>query len=183
MRQLTFGVNRLFALLLATACCSLAVAPVPGGIVYQTAIRNNAYKFDHADYSIFIPESAKVIRGAIIHQHGCTMEGTGKPFAYDVQYQALAKKWGLALVGPDLYPKAGSDCAGWINPGDGSGSALLAALDSVARMSGRAEMKTVPWLLWGHSGGGYWVLSMIVAYPQRIMAAFCYSQFWFILHT
>ncbi len=40
------------------------------------------------------------------------------------------------------------------------------------------ELTPVPWLLWGHSGGGYWTLSMIQAYPERILAAFCYSPAW-----
>jgi len=38
------------------------------------------------------------------------MEGTGEPIVTDAQYQAFAKKWSLAILAPDLYPKAGKDC-------------------------------------------------------------------------
>jgi len=148
---------------------------VPGGKVYSISLKNPAYKFDHANYSIFIPDGATTIRGIFIHQHGCTMEGTGFPTAYDIQYQEFAKKWNLAILGPDIFPKTGGGCAQWINPEDGSGSALLTALDRFAEQSGHNELATAPWLLWGHSGGGYWVLAMTKTYPERILATFAYS--------
>lgn len=151
------------------------VTTVPGGKVYRISLKNQAYKFDHANYSIFIPDCTASVRGIFIHQHGCTMEGTGYPAAYDIQYQEFAKKWHLAIVGPDIFPKTGGGCSQWINPDDGSGSALLTALDSIAQQSGHNELVTAPWLLWGHSGGGYWVLAMTKTYPERIMATFAYS--------
>jgi hypothetical protein len=151
------------------------VHKIEGGTVYQTTIRSEVYQFDHAKYSIYIPDSIQEIRGIFIHQHGCTMEGRGAATAYDLQYQAFARKWHLAVVGPDLYPKAGHGCDDWRNPEDGSGSALLAGLDSIARLSNHPELTTAPWLLWGHSGGGYWVLAMMNAYPDRIVGAVCYS--------
>jgi hypothetical protein len=36
-------------------------------------------------------------------------------------------------------------------------------------------LNAIPWLLFGHSGGGYWTLAMLKEYPERIMAAVCYS--------
>jgi pimeloyl-ACP methyl ester carboxylesterase len=145
------------------------------GKVSQTTIRHDSYKFDYASYSIFVPDSIKYIRGIFIHQHGCTMEGTGAATAYDVQYEAFARKWHLAIIGPDIYPTPGASCSEWINPEDGSGSALLRAIDSFAKVTDHPELKQAPWLLWGHSGGGYWVLKMMTEYPKRILAAFCYS--------
>jgi pimeloyl-ACP methyl ester carboxylesterase len=103
------------------------------------------------------------------------MEGTGEPTAYDIQYQALATKWGLALIGPDLYTGCNNKACGWIFPEIYSGAVLISALDSIARLSAHPELNSAPWLLWGHSGGGYWVLAMASAYPERIMAVFAYS--------
>lgn len=160
---------------LSPTYCQSIFHKIPGGRVYQIAIRNSTYKFDHANYSIFIPDSVQEIKGIFIHQHGCGMEGHGAATAYDIQYQTFAKKWHLAVLGPDLYPQAKHGCDDWRNPEDGSGSALLAALDSVARLSSHPELVTAPWLLWGHSGGGYWVLAMLNAYPDRIIGAVCYS--------
>jgi poly(3-hydroxybutyrate) depolymerase len=167
----------LFILIMAltSTYCQSLFNKIPGGRVFQITIRNSTYKFDHANYSVFIPDSVHKIRGVFIHQHGCTMEGRGVATAYDIQYQAFAKKWHMAVLGHDLYPQANHGCDDWRNPEDGSGSALLAALDSIAQLSLHPEIATAPWLLWGHSGGGYWVLAMLNAYPGRIIGAVCYS--------
>jgi hypothetical protein len=148
---------------------------VPGGVIYQTTIYNKSYQFDHAKYTIFIPDGIEKISGVFIHQHGCTMQGHGEATAYDLQYQAFARKWSLALVGPDLYPHTKKECEEWRNSEDGSLSSLLAGLFNIAQYSNHPELSTAPWLLWGHSGGGYWVLSMIKSSPKRIIAAVCYS--------
>lgn len=151
------------------------VCEVPQGKIYQATIRSSAYRFDRGEYSVFIPDGIKEIRGVFIHQHGCTMEGKAIPISFDVQYQAFAKKWQLAVISPDLYPNPGGGCDEWRNPEEGSGPALLACLDSIARKSNHPELKFAPWLLWGHSGGGYWVLDMMRQYPDRILGVFSYS--------
>ncbi len=142
------------------------------GPVYRVVVGNKVNN-DSAVYTLFIPEGLDTVRGVFIHQHGCGMEGRGASTAYDVQYQAFAKKWGLAIVGPDLYDESG--CHGWRDPQSGSGPSLLAALGQIGRVSHHPELDRAPWLLWGHSGGGYWVLGMMRDYPERILAAFCYS--------
>jgi poly(3-hydroxybutyrate) depolymerase len=152
------------------------VRDVPGGKIYQITIKNEAYRFDRGVYSVFIPNGITRIRGVFVHQHGCTMEGRGEATASDIQYQAFAKKWGLAVVGPDLYPKLGSGCEDWRDPvEDGSGPALFAALRAVGDLSKHPEVAIAPFLIWGHSGGGYWALSMLDIYPERIMAIVAYS--------
>jgi poly(3-hydroxybutyrate) depolymerase len=171
----------IFYLIFFVVACSnveaqTSVLKVPGGMIYNTTIRNEAYKFDRGVYTVFIPDGIKKIRGIFVHQHGCTGEGHGGLNAYDTQWQAFAKKWGLAIVGPDLYPKPGSNCDGWRHPvEDGSGPALFAAMEEVGKSSQHPELATAPFLFWGHSGGGYWVLSMLNNYPKRIMAIVAYS--------
>ncbi len=32
------------------------------------------------------------------------------------------------------------------------------------------KIETVPWCLWGHSGGGFWASLMQTMYPERIVA-------------
>lgn len=174
--------NSKICVIIFTICLSffstnnvLGVTLVPGGKVYAVTIANPAYKFNHACYSLFIPDGVTKIQGIFIHQHGCTMEGTGHQAAYDIQYQAFAKKWNLAIIGPDIYPTADGGCREWIDPENGSGSALFAAIDSFSQLSNHSELKMSPWLLWGHSGGGYWVLAMLKAYPERILAVASYS--------
>ena len=143
------------------------------GKVYIITQKKAEYKIDSARYAVFIPEGVTSINGILIHQHGCTMEGRGMATAYDVQYQAFAKKWQLAIVGPDLYAK--NNCHDWKNPGSGSADALLTTLNQISILAKIPSLKNAPWLLWGHSGGGYWSQAMMAAYPERVMALFSYS--------
>lgn len=141
------------------------------GSIYEITTDKDSYPFDHADYSLFIPKNVSSIRGILIHQHGCTMECMGITIPYDIQYQAFAEKWGFAILEPVLY----GDCGKWIDPEAGSAQALHKALSKFEELSGHPEIETVPWLLWGHSGGGYWVLKMMKNYPERILGVFSYS--------
>lgn len=147
---------------------------IANGTVYQITQTDESYSLDSARYTLFIPDGIEQLRGVFVHQHGCTMEGRGASTAYDLQYQAFAKKWGLAVVGPDLYSASGN-CHQWKNPEAGSGPAFINSLKEVAVYSGHAELEDIPWLLWGHSGGGYWVQAMLRDYPDRVIALFGYS--------
>ena len=146
---------------------------LPNGKVFVITQTDTNYIIDSARYAVFIPDGITAIQGVYIHQHGCTMEGRGLATAFDVQYQAFAKKWNLAIVGPDLYAKA--NCHDWKNPSSGSAVALLKTLKEIGALTGHTEMADAPWLLWGHSGGGYWAQAMMKEYPERIMAVFSYS--------
>lgn len=150
------------------------VQEVTNGKIYSIRQMSSQYTFDSARYTIFIPEGISRLQATFIHQHGCTMEGRGAATAYDLQYQAFAKKWKLAIVGPDLYAAKGN-CHDWRNVSSGSGLALIKTLQEIGAVSGHPELAQIPWLLWGHSGGGYWTLSMLSKYPERIMAVFGYS--------
>lgn len=150
------------------------VQQVSNGKIYVITQTDPQYTFDSARYTIFIPDGMASLNGIFIHQHGCTMEGTGAATAYDLQYQAFAKKWHLAIVGPDLYSAKGN-CHNWRNEESGSGRALIKTLEAIGKVAGFRKLAMLPWLLWGHSGGGYWALSMLKTYPERILAVFGYS--------
>ncbi len=143
-----------------------------GKVVVITQV-DKSYTIDSARYAVYIPEGVDVIQGVLIHQHGCTMEGRGLSTAFDIQYQAFAKKWKLAIVGPDLYAK--NNCHDWKEPSSGSGTALLKTLREIGIATQHAELGDAPWLLWGHSGGGYWAQAIMTAYPERVLALFSYS--------
>jgi len=134
-------------------------------------------------YTLWIPDGVKTIRGIIVHQHGAgtTASREGATAAYDLHWQALAKKWDCALLGPsyhvlhdknDITP-GGSEL--WFDPRRGSSKAFLKALGDLAVKSRHPEMKTVPWCLWGHSGGGIWSDVMTTLYPERVVAVWLRS--------
>src|SRR5271170_2621771 len=129
-------------------------------------------------YTLWIPDGAPRLRGVIVHQHGAgtTASIEGSSAAYDLHWQALAKKWDCALLGPsyhvlheknDLSP-GGSEL--WFDPRRGSEKTFLKALGELATKSGHPELETVPWVLWGHSGGGIWSDVMCTLHPDRVVA-------------
>ncbi len=183
MKQLVENVAILFFVLFAvfpvigfsqdTRPSRMETHTLPNGKVYVLTQTGIDYRIDSARHAVFIPDGIKSVRGIFIHQHGCTMEGRGLSTAFDLQYQAFAKKWGLIVIGPDLYAKA--NCHDWKDPASGSAQALFKTLKEVSRITGQGEIADAPWLLWGHSGGGYWSQAMMKEYPERIMAVFSYS--------
>ena len=56
-------------------------------------------------YTLWIPDGVKTLRGIIVHQHGAgtTASIEGSAAAYDLHWQALAKKWDCALWGSSYH--------------------------------------------------------------------------------
>lgn len=138
-------------------------------------------RYEHAQFSCWLPDAQKPVRAVIIHQHGCTNASPDKhpPITADWHWRALARKHDCALLVP-MYHVA-KNCDEWNDPDSGSERALLAALADFSKQSGRAELKDAPWVLWGHSGGSSWSSQMIVRHPGRVLAASfrggCHKQF------
>jgi len=130
-------------------------------------------------YTLWIPDGVKTLRGVIVHQHGAGMTASkeGSTAAYDLHWQALAKKWDCALLGPsyhvlndgDLGP-AGSEY--WFDPRRGSDKVFLQALYELGAKSKHPELATVPWALWGHSAGAGWADVMATLHPERIVGIY-----------
>lgn len=128
-------------------------------------------------YTVWIPPDVKTVRGVIVHQHGCG-EGAcrgGQTAAHDWHWQALARRHGCALLGPSYEQPEGADCGLWCDPRNGSDARFRQALDDLAEQSGHPELRTVPWALWGHSGGGVWAGTMLMLHPQRTIAVWLRS--------
>lgn len=134
-------------------------------------------------YTLWIPDGIQTVRAVIVHQHGASIPAAqaGATSAYDLHWQALAKKWDCVLLGPsyrvlndaiDLTP-GGAEL--WFDPRRGSDGVFLRALDEFAAKSGHSEISTAPWCLWGHSGGGIWANVMSMLHPDRVVAAFLRS--------
>jgi hypothetical protein len=123
-------------------------------------------------YTLWVPDGVRTIRGVIVHQHGCGVGACkgGETAAYDLHWQALAKKWDCALLGPSYHQAEKQDCRLWCDPRNGSHRTFLNALGEFARKAKHPEIEHVPWCLWGHSGGGFWASLMQTLYPERIVA-------------
>ncbi|MFM7058454.1 MAG: hypothetical protein ACKO2P_16195 [Planctomycetota bacterium] len=137
----------------------------PGGLIFPV------------NYTVWIPPGVRQLRGIVVHQHGCG-EGScrsGLTGAWDLHWQALALHHDCALLSPAYEQPDKADCQKWCDPRNGSADAFLHALADLAKLSGHPELTTVPWALWGHSGGGHWAGGMVLLYPERVAAAWLRS--------
>lgn len=129
------------------------------------------------NYTIWVPPGVKALRGVIVHQHGCG-EGScksGLTGAFDLHWQALARRHDCALLAPSYEQPDKAECQLWCDPRNGSGAAFQRCLKDLGSASGHPELAEVPWVLWGHSGGGHWAGGMTLLHPERVAAAWLRS--------
>lgn len=139
--------------------------PTPGVLPYAV------------NYTLWIPPGVRTLRGVIVHQHGCG-EGScksGLTGAYDLHWQALARRHDCGLLAPAYEQPEKADCQLWCDPRNGSSAAFQRGLADLAAASGHPELASVPWALWGHSGGGHWAGGMTLVHPDRVVAAWLRS--------
>jgi pimeloyl-ACP methyl ester carboxylesterase len=139
---------------------------------YQVTIEPQAGEaFARAEYTLWIPEGLDQIQRIILHQHGCgdAAQTAGQTATDDLHWRLLAQKTQSALLGSSLWPQG--ECPDWCDPDNGTERAFLQALDELAQLSSHPEVATVNWVIWGHSGGGYWTQSMLTKHPERFDAA------------
>ncbi|NBW97270.1 MAG: hypothetical protein EBR28_11205 [Planctomycetia bacterium] len=152
------------------------VAPPYYRVRYEASTEAGGLIFP-VTFTAWIPEGVDRIRGAIVHQHGCG-EGScksGLTGAFDLHWQALARKHSCALVAPSYEQPEKADCQMWCDPRNGSGQAFVRALGDLGQSAGHPELAAVPWALWGHSGGGHWAGGMALVHPERVVAAWLRS--------
>jgi len=178
----------IFLTLTACSCCLLASAQQPPyddpppaeaplyRVRYQPSGQADELTFPVA-YTVWIPPAVETLRGVIVHQHGCG-EGScksGQTGALDLHWQALARKHNCALLAPSYEQPNGANCQMWCDPRNGSDATFQRSLADLGAQSGHPELATVPWALWGHSGGGHWAGGMLMLHPQRIAAVWLRS--------
>lgn len=172
--------------LIAVTCASRAQQPpydvFPSAeppyyrVRYEASTQPGALAFP-ANFTIWLPPGVRTLRGVIVHQHGCG-EGScksGLTGAYDLHWQALARKHRCALLAPAYEQPESADCQLWCDPRNGSDATFQRALADLGAQSGHSELATVPWALWGHSGGGHWAGGMALLHPERVVGAWLRS--------
>ena len=170
--------SNLRALVLTVGCLCVLSRPVHGAGKYLQVEYPASTAADELQiavtYTMWVPDDVARFRCVIVHQHGAGRNAAehGGTAAYDLHWQALAKKWDCALLGPfyhvltdatDASP-GGSEL--WFDPRRGSDKTFLKALDELSAQAKHPELATVPWALWGHSGGGIWSDVMTTLHPD-----------------
>ena len=168
MKQFLFALSFFAATALADA-----IAPPYYAVEYEASDKTGELSMA-VTYTLWIPPGAKTLRGVIVHQHGCGISSakTGLTAAYDLHWQALAKKWDFALLAPAYHLLKDTECRKWCDPRNGSDATFQRALSDFAKQTQHPELNRVPWCLWGHSGGGFWSSLMLTLHPERIAAIF-----------
>ncbi|MCH2588997.1 MAG: GDSL-type esterase/lipase family protein [Planctomycetales bacterium] len=149
--------------------------PSTGGTIHQvhypSLIQPGRLRIG-VDFYLWIPDGVKTLRGVIVHQHGCGVGASrgGRTAADDLHWQALARKWNCALLGSMYEPRREINCRWWCDSRNGSNDRFLECLEHFAAASSHPELKTAPWCLWGHSGGGFWASLVQARHPERVVA-------------
>lgn len=156
----------LVAFIILTLCsCGICLAQY-----YEVEVQpEKSHQYRSATYRLWLPPGVMQLKGLIIRQHGCGTDAsrTGLDHANDLQWQALAAKHAMGLLGTKLENT--ELCAKWFSLSSGSDIALLKALNTLARQTSHPELATVPWALWGHSGGAFWCTNMLFKFPERVI--------------
>jgi poly(3-hydroxybutyrate) depolymerase len=165
-------VSRLPAFIVSTFFLALAIATVCSGQATQIfdASVPSGRNFDKADFRLWMPQGLGKARAIAVLLTGSN--GDGRPQVDDPAWQSFATRNGLALLGVRLTdkPHDQSFIEEYVNVSQGSGQALLDAIDTLARQSQHAELSMAPLLLWGMSAGGQFNYEFVAWKPERVLA-------------
>jgi len=144
-------------------------APPPGpGALEEVAPPGNNY--DIAEFRFWAPPDAGPLQAIAVLVPGSNGDGRGA--AEDTVWQAFAKSHHVALVACHFKDKTHpqSFIEAYVNVSQGSGQALINAINSFAARSKHPELATAPFLLWGMSAGGQFNYEFVAWKPERVAA-------------
>jgi len=171
------------SVLLATAAASVTMPAQTTGAPGIAAAAKSPYNgttlegmippgknFDIAQFRLWYPENVSTLRGIVLLVPGSN--GDGRNSAQDTVWQAFAVKHQLALVACFFKDKQHDQnfIEDYIKVSDGSGDALLTAINDFAQKSKHAELSAAPMLLWGMSAGGQFNYEFVAWKPERVIA-------------
>ena len=153
------------ALVLFTA----AAARAQGAAVLDEVVApgNN---YDKAEFRLWYPADAGRLQAVVVLLPGSN--GDGRAQVDDPIWQAFATGHHLALLGCRFTDKPHDQAfiEHYVNVSQGSGQALLDALDRLGQRSQHRELSTAPLLLWGMSAGGQFNYEFVAWRPERVVA-------------
>jgi poly(3-hydroxybutyrate) depolymerase len=126
--------------------------------------------FDKANFRLWYPNDVKTFDGIALLVPGSN--GDGRDMARDSVWQAFAVKHRLALVACQFTDKKHDQgfIEEYVNVSQGSGQALLHAINEFAERSKHPELANAPMLLWGMSAGGQFNYEFVAWKPERVIA-------------
>ena len=126
-----------------------AVEPPFYRVRYEASTKPGELIFP-VQYTVWIPKGVKFLRGVVVHQHGCG-EGScksGQTGAFDLHWQALAKKHDCALLAPSYEQPQKANCQMWCDPRNGSDATFRRALQDLGKQCAHSEYTRLPFRPW-----------------------------------
>jgi poly(3-hydroxybutyrate) depolymerase len=153
----------------AVAVAALCAVPAAAQQLFDHAARPGA-NYDKAEFRMWLPPDAPKVRALLVLVPGSN--GDGRPQAEDPFWQAFASKHRLAIVACRFTdkPHEQSFLEDYVKVSDGSGQALLDAVNALAKASNHPEIATAPFLMWGMSAGGQVDYEFAAWKPERVIA-------------
>lgn len=123
-----------------------------------------------AAFKMWINPEAKKLRGILMLNPGSNSDG--RNLVDNEFWQAFATKHDFALMGTYLtdHKHPNMMIEEYIQVSQGSGHAMIDAIDHFAKASGHEELSYAPFLLWGHSAGGELNYEIAAWIPERVIA-------------
>lgn len=136
---------------------------------YETTVEPGVV-YNMAAFKLWHNGDVQKIRGILMLNPGSN--GDGRAMVDDTYWQDFANKHDLALMGTYFtdHKHANMMIEDYIKVGEGSGQALINAIDQFATDSGHQELSYAPFLLWGHSAGGELNHEIAAWMPERVIA-------------
>ncbi len=140
--------------------------PGPGSIEEVAPTGNN---YDIAEFRFWAPDAGPLQAIAVLVPGS---NGDGRGAAEDTVWQAFARSHHVALVACHFKDKEHpqSFIEAYVNVSQGSGQALIDAINKFAARSKHPELATAPFLMWGMSAGGQFNYEFNAWKPERVAA-------------
>ncbi len=116
------------------------------------------------------PPSPEALRGIVVLMPGSNADGRMQ--VEDPFWQDFARRHSLALIGCWFkdHTHENMNIEEYAAARDGSGGALLDAVNRLAKLAAQPEAAAAPLLLWGHSAGGEFNYEFVCWNPARVAA-------------
>jgi poly(3-hydroxybutyrate) depolymerase len=159
----------LIALTAAIFISDAADAQTPAGAVFEESVAPGR-NYDKAEFKLWLPNDLASVQAIALLVPGSNGDGRGQ--VDDAVWQSFAAHHNLALIGVRLTDKPHDQgfIEEYVNVSQGSGQALLDAVNAFAARSKHPELATAPFLLWGMSAGGEFNYEFACWKPERVVA-------------
>ncbi len=123
--------------------------------------------FKVAEFRLWIPEASENLKAVAVLTHSYNSNGLG--YANSAYWQNFAKAENIAILAVHLK-NLESTSVSYTEAHRGSGKALVNSLEILAKESGHAYIKDLPFLMRGYSAGGVFSHSFSGYLPERMLA-------------